>query len=617
MTTTITKTTTTVGGADAAADLAVLGPAGVQVGPWHVQTDTGFSATYAVVDYPAEVGPGWLTGVLSLPLRVDAAVHIEPLAGQAAAALLRRQRARLESTRRLDAGRGALDDPRVNAAADDAADLADRIGRGASRLFRAGVYLTVHAPTAKALTDAGAQLCSAAAATLLDLKPVTFRHLAGRNSTLPLGIDELRLRRVFDTDSLAAAFPFASSDLPAPLPGDPATTGGILYGTTSGGTGVVWWDRWACDNHNSVIIARSGAGKSYLVKLEILRNLYQGVRVAVVDPEHEYQALAAHVDGKVVALGDPQVKVNPLQLPAGDRRPDVLSRRALFLHTLVSLMLAASDEQHSSGRAGLDAAGRAVLDRAILAAYADAGITADPATWNRTAPLLADLGAQLDTDPDPAAADLSNRLAPWISGNWSHLFDAPDTTDTDSHLVVWSLRQLPDELRTVGTLLALDAIWRGVDQPTDTNHADPGNGQRTLVVVDEAWLLMRTGEGAKFLLKMAKAARKRNAGLAVVTQDAADLLGSPLGTAVISNATTQILMRQAPQAIDGIRAAFGLTAGEARSLATLGRGQALLVSGTSRVAFDVASSPAEHDIARSDARPTRPTPADPGDGDDL
>ncbi|WP_155387976.1 VirB4 family type IV secretion system protein [Catellatospora paridis] len=601
---------------DAAADLAGLGPAGAQVSAWHVQTDTGFSATYAVVDYPAEVGAGWLTGVLSLPLRIDAAVHIEPLAGQAAAALLRRQRARLESTRRLDAGRGALDDPRVNAAADDAADLADRIGRGASRLFRAGVYLTVHAPTTAALADAGAQLCSAAAATLLDLKPVTFRHLQGRTSTLPLGVDELRLRRVFDTESLAAAFPFASNDLPAPLPGQPPASGGILYGTTTGGTGVVWWDRWSCDNHNSVIIARSGAGKSYLIKLEILRNLYQGVRIAVIDPEHEYQALAAHVDGKVVALGDPKVKVNPLQLPAGDRRLDLLSRRALFLHTLVSLMLAAVDEQHGTGRAGMDAAGRAALDRAILATYADAGITADPSTWQRPAPLLADLAAQLDTDP--AATDLSTRLAPWVSGNWSHLFDAPDTTDTDSHLVVWSLRQLPDELRTVGTLLALDAIWRGVDQPTDPGQSDGGSGQRTLVVVDEAWLLMRTGEGAKFLLKMAKAARKRHAGLAVVTQDAADLLTSPLGTAVISNAATQILMRQAPQAIDAVKTAFGLTAGEARSLATLGRGQALLVSGASRVAFDVASSPAEHAIARSDARPTAAKPAaDLGDGDDL
>jgi type IV secretory pathway VirB4 component len=329
-----------------------------------------------------------------------------------------------------------------------------------------------------------------------------------------------------------------------------------------------------------VVLARSGAGKSFFVKLDVLRNLYHGVQVAVVDPEDEYTPLAAHVGGTVVALGQPGVRINPLDLPTGDRSPDTLTRRGLFLHTLIAVMLAAQLTPEEA----------AALDRAIVAAYAAAGITADPGTWHRPAPLLRDLASTLDADVDPAGRALGARLAPWTTGSFADLFAGPTTTRPDGHLVVWSLRHLPDELRGVGTLLALDAIWQDVDRPR------PGAPARRLVVVDEAWLLMRDGEGARFLFRMAKAARKRHAGLAVVTQDAADLLGSDLGRAVVANAATQVLMRQASQSIDAVADAFGLTAGEARLLLAAGRGEALLVAGSNRVAFRVVASPQEHTV---------------------
>ncbi len=568
----------------------ILTGGAVEVGPRFVRVGEGYAATLAVTGYPAEVGPAWLEPPLSWPGRLDLALHIDPLPAPVAAARLRTQRARLESSRRAGADRGKLADPDVEAAADDAADLAERLARGAAKLFRVGLYLTVHARTEAELTQACAQVKAAAASTLLEVQPATWRQLQGWTTPLPLAADGLRMLRTMDTHALAAAFPLASPDLPAPLPGDPATTGGILYGVNPASNGIVWWDRWAADNHNSVVLARSGAGKSFFVKLEVLRNLYTGVQVAVVDPEDEYLRLADAVGGTIVRLGAPGVRLNPLDLPAGDTRPDVLTRRGLFLHTLISVLLG-SPGRSSGQEAALSPAERAALDRAIIGCYTAAGITADPATHHRRAPLLADLMSTLDADPDPAAHQLSARLAPWVVGSFKDLFDGPTTTRPTGHLVVWSLRHLPDELRTVGTLLALDTIWRQIDLPA------PHRTARKLVVVDEAWLLMRDGEGARFLFRMSKAARKRNAGLTVVTQDAADVLGTDLGQAVVSNAATQVLLRQAPQAIDAVGDAFGLTVGERRLLLAARRGQGLLISGTNRTSFEAVSSAAEYGLA--------------------
>ncbi len=585
---------------DTAALLPSAGP--VEVGARFLRVGDGFCATLAVTGYPAEVGAAWLEPLLSWPGRLDLALHIEPLPAPIAASRLRTQRARLESSRRADEAKGRLADPYVEAAADDAADLAERLARGVAKLFRVGLYCTVHARTEQELVEACAQVKAAAASTLLEVQPATWRHLAGWTTTLPLATDSLGMLRTMDTAALAAAFPLASPDLPAPLPGDDPPTGGVLYGVNPASNGVVWWDRWACENYNSVVLARSGAGKSYFVKLEVLRSLYDGVQVEIIDPEDEYIRLADAVGGIVVRLGAHGVKINPLDLPVGDARPDVLTRRGLFLHTLVAVLLGHVPPPGE----------KAALDRAILAVYRNAGITADPSTHRRPAPLLADLTAVLQADTDPAATELAARLAPWVVGSFKELFDGPTTHRPDGHLVVWSLRHLPDELRTVGTLLALDHIWRTVDLPRQYRSSSSPQARR-LVVVDEGWLLMRDGEGARFLFRMSKAARKRNAGLTVVTQDAVDVLGTDLGQAVVSNAATQILLKQAPQAIDAVGDAFGLTAGERRLLLAARTGQGLLISGTNRTSFEAVSSPAEHALAT-----TKPTDLyDEASGRDL
>ncbi|WP_225878420.1 VirB4 family type IV secretion system protein [Spongiactinospora rosea] len=555
-----------------------FGPDSIEVQPRRLHVTDGVCAILAITGYPREVAPGWLEPLLTYPGRLDVSLHIEPVPSLVASDRLRKQFARLESGLRSDHQHGRLLDPGTEAAAEDAQDLAARIARGQAKLFRASIYLTVHATTPQALDEACAQVRALAGSLLLDARPLTYRQLQGWISSLPLAYDNLDLRRSFDTPALAAAFPFTSPDLTTEL-GPTA----VLYGANLSSASLVAWDRFAQANHNSVILASSGSGKSYLAKLEALRSLYQGVEVAVIDPEDEYARLAETVGGAYLHFGAPDVRLNPLDLPPSSRPgDDPLTRRALFLHTLVAVMLGEP----------LPNTAKAALDRAILATYRNAGITTEPDTWQRRPPLMRDLATALAADPDPHAQQLAAGLAPYVTGSHRRLFDGQTTTHPDSHLIVFSLRDLPDELKPVGTLLTLDAVWRRLSNPADRRPR--------LVVVDEAWLLMREPEGAKFLLKMAKAARKHWAGLSVITQDAADLLGSDIGQAVIGNSTTQILLRQAPQAIDTVTDAFQLSDGERQLLLSAERGMGLLAAGRQRAAFQVISSAWEHDTVTSD-----------------
>jgi type IV secretory pathway VirB4 component len=556
------------------------GPHAVQAAAGWVESGGIRHRTLAVTGYPREVGPGWLEPLLDHPGPIDVALHLHPLPAAVAAERLRRQLARLESSQRLEVAHGRLQDPQLAAAAEDAQELAGRLARGEGQLFRVGLYVTIRGHTQAALEAETARVQGLLASLLLDAHPTTFRAWQGWVSTLPVGLDRLGLHRTMDTAAAAAAFPFASADLP--LPPDAA---GVLVGTNPATRGLVCWDRWAQPNYNQVVLARSGAGKSYLAKLEALRWLYQGVQVLVVDPEHEYQRLADAVGGITLRLGAPGVHLNPLDLGG---EPDALTRRALFTHTLVPVLVGEP----------LTSAASAALDRAAVAAYSGKGITSDPRTHRRPAPLLADLAHALERDPDPAGPALAARLGPSVTGSFRGLFEQPTSTRPDGHLLVFSLRELPEELKGVGTLLALDALWRTVSDPTSR--------RRRLVVVDEAWTLAHQPAGARFLYRLAKSARKHRCGLSVVTQDAADLLASDLGQAVVANAATQILLGQAPQAIDQLTGAFALTGGERQRLLAARVGEGLLAGpGGQRAWFAALASPAEHALSTSD-----PTDAD-------
>lgn len=679
-------------------------PGTVTVSPRRVGLGGVWSATLVVTGLPREVaGAGWLAPLSGHPGLLDVSLHITPVDPVTAAGRLRRQLARLESGRRANSVHGRLPDPDVDAAAEDAQLLADRVARGETRLFTTTLTVTVSATTEAALDDELAAVRALLSSLLMTAHPASWRAWHGWQTGLPLGVDRISTDRILDTTALAAAFPFASPDLPSPDPrsSDPgpsdvdsgarpdggAGPGGVLYGHNLASASLVFWDRWAADNYNSVILGRSGAGKSYLAKLELLRSLYTGVAAHVIDPEDEYSRLAAAVGATVIRLGDPAVRINPLDLdihthPDGraTAAPDALTRRRLSLHTFLALALttAASSAGPTGAEGGdLSSSERAVLDEAITATYARAGISDDPATWTRPAPLLRDLHHTLltasasatstlnaagfddgggvepgritqildpdrassnspdtpegdrdtgDADPEdgneaagrdaalkkspspsPSAApadselgmgrdvavDLARRLRPYVDGAFSGLFDGPTTHPPGGrHLVVWSLRELPDQLRGLATMLVLDTIWRTVTHPHDR--------RRRMVLVDEAWLLLQHPAGARFLLRAAKAGRKHWCGLTIATQDTADVLASDLGRAVIANSATQILLRQAPQAIDQVVEVFALSSGERAFLLTAERGEGLLTGGQCRAAFAALASPGEDDLITTD-----------------
>lgn len=580
-------TATTQSGARAS---GAFTPDALEVGARELAVGGEHVASFAIVGYPREVHPGWLQPLLSYPGRLDVSLHVEPIDPFTTATRLRKQLARLESSRRHTSEKGRLSDPHVEAAAEDAHELAARVARGEGRLFRLGLYISVHATTRTELADEVAAVRALAASLLLDAKPTTYRALQGWVSTLPLGMDLLGMRRTFDTTALAAAFPFTSADLPHPDPASLAAPGGVLYGRNLGSQGLVHWDRFApgMHNHNAVILGRSGAGKSYLVKLELLRSLYRGVEAFVIDPEDEYARLAHAVGGTYVRLGSPGVRINPFDLPVHTRPDgrrtaptDALQRQSLFIHTVLAVLLGAP----------LTPAERAVADHAIATTYTSAGITADARTWNRPAPILRDLRDTLAASHDDVARTLAGRLHPYVEGAFRELFDGPTTSRLDGHLVVFSLRELADELKPAGTLLTLEAVWR--------RASNPAIRRPRLVVVDEAWLLMAQPEGARHLVRMAKSLRKHWGGLTVASQDAADVLSSDLGKAVVTNAATQILLRQAPQTIDQIADAFALSDGERAFVLSAERGEGLLLAGA-RVAFASLASDLENYLVTTD-----------------
>ncbi len=545
----------------------LLGPDSVEVFARRLKAGEVWHQTLAITGYPREVSPGWLTPLLTYPGRVDVAIHVEPVPNEVAVRGLRRQSARFESTRQIDSTRGKLPDPEIDAAAEDANRLMSGVARGEGRLFKVGLYITVSASTAEALEAEVERVRALCGSMLLDARPLAFRALQGWISTLPLGLDAVRLRRTFDTRALAACFPFASSEIGGSY--------GILLGRNAVSGSLMFLDRFALENHNQVILAHSGKGKSFFAKLQVLRSLYQGIDVLVVDPENEYQRLATAVGGSVIRLGSEEGRLNPLDL-AEAGRADALTRQSHFVATLVDSMLDGLPQVH-----------RAELDRAVLAAYDRSGITLDVRTHGRKTPVLGDVVEALKAD---GAEGFARQLEPYVHGSSRGLFDAPTSVRPEGRLVVFSLKDVPAELKGPATLMALETIWRTVSR---------GETKRRVVVVDEAWLLLQTDAGAKFLERLARSSRKYLCGLTTITQDVRDALSSHIGHTIVTNAASQVILGQHPQAIEALAEAFGLSKGECSYLVACPQGQGLLCIGNERAPLRVVASEFEHALVTS------------------
>ncbi|GAA5172587.1 hypothetical protein GCM10023321_72670 [Pseudonocardia eucalypti] len=560
-------------------------PDGLALGARVIRAGDGVISVLAVTGYPAMAYPGWLAPLLNHPGRLDVSMHIGPVDPITAAERLKRRRARLVADLDHDARTGRIPDPLWEAADDGAAELAARIARAEARLYTVGIYLAVHATDIEALADEVEAVRRLAASLMLDVRPVSYRQLDGWQACLPFALEQVRVHRVMDTDPIAAAFPFASDELPGPDPTSDAAPDGVFHGFALDTNGLIFHDEFTAENYNTVILGPSGFGKSYLNKATLLRSLYRDVaghriQAIAVDPEDEYTQLTHAVGGAVVRVGAPGVRINPFDL--GHAQPDALRRRALFLHTFVAVLL---DRE-------IDPSTRAVLDEAITHTYSRAGITADPATWGRPASILADLAATLADHPDPAGPELATQLGPYTVGAWSGLFNGPTTTEPAGQLVSWSLRELPDELRGPATLVVLDHIWRQLDNPTQRRPR--------IVVIDEAWRFLTQPIAQQFIAAMVRSNRKRWGALRFITQHVGDALASELGAAILTNAATTILTRQQPQTIDELARVYALTAGEQAFLLRAGVGEALLITATRRVAVRIVASPVEDSLITTD-----------------
>lgn len=546
-----------------------LAPKETEVDFNHLKINNTFHRSFFVSGYPRFVEPNWLDPLISFEHSLTVSMFIYPSQSKGILDDLKHKIAEMEATIQTDLDRGREIDPAVEVALDDARALQEQLVKGAERFFQYSLYVDVPANTLEDLHNTSKLVESTLGSLSISIHPTTLEMEAGFQSTLPLAHDELYMPHNMDTTSLATTFPFTSSSL--------TSKEGILYGINVHNDSLIIFDRFSQENANMVVFAKSGSGKSYMVKLEALRSLMFGTEVIVIDPEREYEQLARAVGGDYINFGtNSPVKINPFDLSQlANPDEDELGRKILTLTGFLKLVLGE-----------MTAVEAALLDRSLTTTYRLKGITNDPATQTRTPPLMEDLYKVLVGMEDPAAASLASRLERFIKGSLSGIFSAPSNINIQNQLTVFSVRDLPDQLRPLAMYLILDYIWTKVRM----------NLKKRLLIVDEAWYMMKTPDSANFLVEMCKRARKYYLGVTTITQDVEDFLQGDRGKEVIANSSIQVLLKQAPASIERVGEVFNLSQGEKRLLLSAGVGQGLFFAGNTHVAMSVVSSPEEHQL---------------------
>ena len=544
---------------DDAGDL--IAPAGFAEHASYIALSERLARTLAVTRYPSRLRPGWLDDLQSFEADVDLALHISPNSSRSVMGFLERRIAELSSTVRLAEEHGGRGDPYRRAALQDALELQDRVAQGSERLFEVSLYVTIWAGGLDELDSATRRMEALLGARLVHTRRLLFQMRPALLSTLPLGLEEVGVRRVLSTSALCASFPFTGTDLP--------TRSGLLYGVNTATRSPVVLDRFSLENHNAVVFATSGAGKSYLVKVELARALLAGQRVLVIDPEGEYAPLLSAIGAAVVSVKPGAAGLDPFAFRDG--APGALSARIAMLTGLIDLLTG-----------GLRPTERAAVEQSITSAFASAGFADGKAATGLVAPRLPDVQSRLKQLQGLETVTL--RLERYVSGAGAWLFRrGDDVVPADPGSVAFVLAGLPEEQRAAAMFCVLDRIWSSLGQSTVP----------TLVVVDEAWWLMRHADTAAFLFRLVKTARKRRAGLTLVTQDVGDVLASPQGDSLIGNSALQILMKQAPQAMPRLAELFRLTRAEQSWLLNAQRGEGLLMAQGRRVPFQVIATAEE------------------------
>lgn len=561
-----------------------IAPSSIELTNTHFQIGTRLARTYYVYGYPRQLYTGWLSGIINLDEVMDLSMFIYPVDSQVIMENLRKKVSQLEAGIQIDTEKGRIRDPGKQAAISDAEEMRDKLQVGEERFFRFGFYFTIYAGSLEELDFVSRKVESLLGQQLVYSKPATSQQEQGLNSTVPQLTDQLQIRRNMSTGAISTSFPFTSADL--------SQENGILYGINMHNSGLVIFDRFTLENGNSVVFAKSGAGKSFTVKLEALRSLMMGTEIFIIDPENEYERMCDAVAGAYVRLSlNSSTRINPFDLPRvvdTEEADNALRSNLITLHGLLRLMMGGAQAQmmDNSGTSvmapALNPVEESDLDAALIETYAKAGITNDPLTHNAPPPTISDLYDTL-LHMGGTGPQLAQRLRKYTSGTFAGIFSQPSNIDINNPLVVFNIRDLEDELRPVAMYIVLNYIW----------NKTKGDQKRRILVVDEAWQLMKYEDSANFLFSLAKRARKYNLGITTITQDVEDFMGSRMGRAVVANASMQFLLKQSPSAVDVLAGVFKLTEEERKRLSQFPVGQGLFFAGPNHVHIQVVASPTE------------------------
>ncbi|MDO8572804.1 MAG: DUF87 domain-containing protein [bacterium] len=551
----------------------IIAPSALKVGPQEINLGEKVMRTYFIVSYPRLLSTNWFSPIINLDKIFDISIFIHPIETAKILKKFQKKVAEVQSQINIREEKGFVRDPMLDTAYQDLESLRDKLQQAQEKIFDVGIYITIQGDDDDDLKKAASEVRSILESRLIYVRPALFQQEEGFTSTIPINKDELNVHSKLNSAPLSSLFPFVSFDL--------TSDRGILYGINRHNSSLVLFDRFSLENYNSVTFAKSGSGKSYATKLEILRSLMFDADVIVIDPEREYEFLAEATGGRYFNISlTSEHTINPfdLPIPREDESPaDILRSNIITLVGLFRIMLG-----------GLTPEEDAIVDRAITETYALKDITADSDFGSIEPPLLSDF--EMVLSGMKGAESLVQKLSKYTRGTWSGFLNKPTNVDINKKFIVFSVRDMEDELKPVAMYIITHHIWNSIRK----------NLRKRLLVVDEAWWMMKSEDTASFLFGLVKRGRKYYLGVATITQDVGDFLRSPYGLAIMTNSSIQLLLKQSPTAIDALQKAFNLTEEEKYLLLESDVGEGIFIAGLKRVALKIIASYTEDQIITSD-----------------
>ncbi len=551
----------------------IIAPSALKIEPKSINLGEKIARTFFIISYPRFLSDNWFSPIVNLDKVFDVAIFVHPIDTSLALRQFQKKVAEVQSQISVRESRGVVRDPMLDTAYNDLESLRDSLIQAQEKLFDVGIYITIYADNELELYKIENEIKSILESKLVYIKPALFQQEDGFKSVIPIGTDFLNINQKLNSEPLSSVFPFVSFDL--------TSDRGILYGINRHNSSLVVFDRFSLENYNSVTFAKSGSGKSYATKLEILRSLMFDIDVIVIDPEREYEFLSEAVGGRYFNISlssDHHINPFDLPIPREDETPeDVLRSNIINLVGLFRLMLG-----------GLTPEEDALVDRAISETYAIKDITPDSDFSNIEPPLLSDF--EMVLSGMEGSESVVQRLVKYTKGSWSTFINRPSNVDINKKFVVFSVRDMEDELKPIAMYIVTHYIWNTIRK----------NLKKRLLVVDEAWWMMKSEDTASFLYSLAKRGRKYYLGLATITQDAADFMKSPYGVPIVTNSSIQMLLKQSPSTIEILQKTFNLTDEEKYLLLESGVGEGIFFAGLKHVAIKIVASYTEDQIITSD-----------------